>query len=176
MKKGFTVIEIVIAVGLLGILMSIVIISINPAQQFARANNATVKSDMSALMAALVQCYTENHSKWQGLCSAVASAPLNSASDAPIGRGSAGQVDLCGLVQGNYIQQLPVNPIVVTSALDTTYTGLCSVGNTTAYSIGYSINKKTSSIEIHATADTKDPNAAKLTPANTIILKRSITN
>ena len=39
-KKGFTLIEILVVIGIMAVLATIVIIAINPAKQFAQARNA----------------------------------------------------------------------------------------------------------------------------------------
>lgn len=49
MMKGFTLIELIIVIAILGVLMSIVVAAINPVDKINSANDAKVQSDISAL-------------------------------------------------------------------------------------------------------------------------------
>lgn len=61
LSKGFTLIELLVVIGILSVLLSIVLIAINPARQFAQANNSQRKSDVVALLNALHQYAAENN-------------------------------------------------------------------------------------------------------------------
>ena len=58
--KGFTLIEILLAIGILAILATAAIIAINPARQFAEARNTQRWDDVRKLMSAVYQ-YTISH-------------------------------------------------------------------------------------------------------------------
>ena len=60
MRKGFTLIEILIVVGVMAILAAIVIIAINPARQFAQARNTQRRSDVVAILDAVHQRMVDN--------------------------------------------------------------------------------------------------------------------
>ena len=47
-KKGFTLIELLVVIGILAVLLTIVLIAINPGRQFAQANNTKRRSDVNA--------------------------------------------------------------------------------------------------------------------------------
>lgn len=59
-SNGFTLIELLVVIGILAILLSIVLIAINPARQFAQANNTQRRSDVTALLNALHQYAADN--------------------------------------------------------------------------------------------------------------------
>lgn len=59
-KAGFTLIEILLAIGILAILATSAIIAINPARQFAQARNTQRWSDVNAIMNAVYQ-YSAGH-------------------------------------------------------------------------------------------------------------------
>ena len=54
-KKGFTLLEILLVVGIISILAGIVIIAINPSKQLADARNAQRKSDVLTILNAVYQ-------------------------------------------------------------------------------------------------------------------------
>lgn len=59
-SSGFTLIELLVVIGILAILLSIVLIAINPARQFAQANQTKRRSDVIALLNAISQ-YAADH-------------------------------------------------------------------------------------------------------------------
>jgi prepilin-type N-terminal cleavage/methylation domain-containing protein len=54
-KGGFTLIEILIVIGIIAILAAIVLVAINPARQFAQANNTQRESNVNAILNAIGQ-------------------------------------------------------------------------------------------------------------------------
>ena len=59
-NSGFTLIELLVVIGILAILLSIVLIAINPARQFAQANQTKRRSDVVAILNAISQ-YAADH-------------------------------------------------------------------------------------------------------------------
>ena len=51
--KGFTLIELLVVIGILAILLSIVLIAINPARQFGQANNTRRRSEVTQILNAI---------------------------------------------------------------------------------------------------------------------------
>ena len=58
--KGFTLLEILLVVGIISLLAGIVIVAINPAKQLATARNATRLNDITVIKA-VVERYINNH-------------------------------------------------------------------------------------------------------------------
>ncbi len=50
LQKGFTLIELLVVIGILAILLAIVLIAINPARQFAQANDTKRESDVHTIL------------------------------------------------------------------------------------------------------------------------------
>lgn len=59
-QKGFTLIEILVVIGIIAILAAIVIIAINPARQFAQARESQRVSNVNAILNAIGQNMADN--------------------------------------------------------------------------------------------------------------------
>ena len=60
LSQGFTLIETLLVMGILALLLSIAIVAINPARQFALANNTKRSSDVGAILNAIQQYMVDN--------------------------------------------------------------------------------------------------------------------
>jgi prepilin-type N-terminal cleavage/methylation domain-containing protein len=129
-RKGFTLIELLVVIGILTVLLSIVLIAINPAKQFAQANNTQRRSDTSAILNAVHQYAADNSG-------AVPTGITTSAKS--IGSG-ASDADICSDLVQEYIAEMPVDPTAGT------WTD-CS-----SYTTGYSIVKSAANNRITVTA------------------------
>src|SRR5437870_1723053 len=79
-NKGFTLIEVLIVIGLIAILATVALVAINPSRQFAQARNTERLSNVTALANAISQNMAYN--KGNFICAAGAvpatSTPLAS--------------------------------------------------------------------------------------------------
>lgn len=123
MKRGFTLIELMVVIGILAVLAAIVLVAINPSRQFSLANNSKRQSDINAILAAVQQYAISNHGTY----------PAGITTSAQIIEKSGG-VDLCSMLVTAYIAALPVDPLTnggtpvsnCASAYNTNYTILKS--------------------------------------------------
>jgi prepilin-type N-terminal cleavage/methylation domain-containing protein len=97
-KSGFTLVELLVVVAVLGVLLTIAIVAINPARQFAQANNRKRQSDIVAILNAITQ-YTIDQK---------GDAPNVITSQA--GFISKDSIDLCAFIVPSYIAGLPTDP------------------------------------------------------------------
>src|SRR5437667_6776235 len=71
-QSGFTLIELLVVIGILAVLLAIVLIAINPARQFAQANNTKRRSDIGAILNAVGAYTADNAGKLPGTIPATA--------------------------------------------------------------------------------------------------------
>ncbi len=129
-KRGFTLIEILVVIGIVAILAAIVLIAINPARQFAQARNTQRTSNVNAILNAIGQNIADN--KGTFTCT-----PIASFSGTPTEVRKTGGLDLRPCLVPTYLPELPVDPDS-TYGKNTCTTDACSGAGEDYYS-GYSV-------------------------------------
>jgi prepilin-type N-terminal cleavage/methylation domain-containing protein len=122
-KKGFTLVEIVIVIGILAVLFGIALVAINPARQFSLANNTKRQSNVTAILDAIGQYMAANRG---ALPAGITTSPTEIR--------KSGGVDLCSTLVSTYLGALPVDPLT-SPATDITN---CSSSYTTSYRVSVS--------------------------------------
>ncbi len=97
-QKGFTLIELLVVIGILAVLLAITLIAINPANQFAKANNTKRRSDVNAILNAVNQYMADN----KGVLPTGIGTTASTIADTG--------ADLCTVLVPRYIAALPVDP------------------------------------------------------------------
>lgn len=133
-QKGFTLIELLVVIGILAVLLAITLIAINPANQFAKANNTKRRSDVNAILNAVNQYMADN----KGVL------PTGITTTARTIANGAGEADLCTVLVPKYIAALPVDP--------QTNNGLEISNCTAAYVTNYEIIQSTADSRITVSA------------------------
>ena len=111
LRKGFTLIELLVVIGILAVLLTIVLIAINPARQFSQSNNTKRRSDVNAVLNAIHQYSADNRGNITALnIPADDGNPLNGTEEQDIGN-SVGEADLCLEVVTLYMAALPQDPL-----------------------------------------------------------------
>lgn len=140
-QKGFTLIELLVVIGILAILLSIVLIAINPARQFAQANNTKRGSDTVALLNAIEEYASDN----KGTLPPNMPAPGTAA--APIASGGTGNIgDICSSLVTKYLAALPSDP---TTGLNN---GAAVTDCASAYDTGYTVSVSATDNRVTVTA------------------------
>ncbi len=101
-QKGFTLIELLVVIGILAVLLTAVLIAINPVRQFAQAKDSQRHNDVLAILNAIGQYSADNKGV---LPTGIPVSPANPAVDI-----SNGGANLCGLLMPTYISALPADP------------------------------------------------------------------
>lgn len=65
-QQGFTLIEILVVIGIIAILAAVVLIAINPARQFAQARDSQRNSNLNTILNAVGQRMADNKGKFDG--------------------------------------------------------------------------------------------------------------
>src|SRR5260370_35341077 len=101
-EQGFTLIELLVVIGILAILMGIVLIAINPAAQFAQANNTSRTNAVGQVLNAIGQYEADNHGQLPaGLTLSMAATEIKSTHPA----NNPG--DICGDIRPAFIASSP---------------------------------------------------------------------
>jgi prepilin-type N-terminal cleavage/methylation domain-containing protein len=117
LKRGFTLIEVLVVIGIIAILASIVIIAINPQRQFKQANDTQRWSNVNAILNAVHQYAVDNRGQLPGTIPTTSTIAVCSATST-----CSGLVNLASFLAPTYIVSMPVDPT-------------CAVANSTCYTI-----------------------------------------
>jgi type IV pilus assembly protein PilA len=126
LPQGFTLIELLVVIGILAILLAITLVAINPAKQFAQANNTKREADVNALLNAIDQYASDHNGTLPGSLSAGnVSTPTDIANTG---------VDLCSALVPTYIAALPSDPTSTDASTNGQISG-CPTPYDTAYQV-----------------------------------------
>ncbi len=110
-QSGFTLIEILVVIGILTVLIAIALVAINPAKQIGQANDTKRASDVRAILDA-INHYTVDPANGGALPTGLSAGacpvltPCTISNDATV----SPRVDICSLLVTKYMAGLPQDP------------------------------------------------------------------
>lgn len=123
-QKGFTLVELLVVIGILATLLAITLIAINPARQFSQSNNTQRNSNVNAILNAVHQYGADNRG---ALPAGITTTVQNIANTG---------ADICADIITRYMAALPRDPSIsggnitdCTAAYDTGYTIVTSAAD-----------------------------------------------
>jgi len=107
-KEGFTLIEILVVIGIIAVLATVVLVAVNPARQFKLARDSQRTSNVNAILNSLHQ----NMAEHRGILVCGGSPYELATTSARIKNGQYG-ADIANCVVSDYISALPYDPSIV---------------------------------------------------------------
>jgi len=136
-KKGFTLLEILLVVGIISILAGIVIIAINPGRQLATVRNTERKSDLKQIYNASMQYYIDNEEYPATIPTSLTEICDTGTLVGPQSSITCGALIDLSLLVPDYMTAIPVAPSGASSTL-TLITPVYAADGGTGYKMGLS--------------------------------------
>ncbi len=133
--KGFTLIEILVVVGLIAILAAITIVAINPARNFMATRNTQRSADVQQILNAIWQYASEpgkSLADFGSIPICPTTAPIAGYTGSGTPTPAAGAINLYTLLVDTYIADIPRDPggtVAAGTAADTGYDICKTAGN-----------------------------------------------
>lgn len=112
-NTGFTLVEILVVIGIIAILAGIVLIAINPSRQFAQARNLQRVSNVNAILNAIGQRIADNKGVFKLATDTVCAQDVSTTTAMKIASTTpavSGNFDLNACLVPTYLPSLPIDP------------------------------------------------------------------
>ncbi len=131
-SKGFTLIELIVVIGMLTILFAIVLVAVNPGRQFGSSRNTARQNDIRAILNAIGQYAADNNGSLPPAVSALTACAFPCGTATAISNTGA---NLCPVLTTNYLSALPQDPSSNSGA---------PITSCTTYNTGYTVSRDAS--------------------------------
>lgn len=156
-QAGFTLIEVLIVIGIIAILAAIVLVAINPARQFRQANNAQRVSNVNAILNGIGQYIVDQKG--------TIPSEIEDDTDEINGTTGSDYADLCDILVPKYLPALPADP---TKADQSITENEC----TSNYSTGYEVESENGRIIVSAPLTVNEDTGVTATGTSIISVTR----
>ena len=137
--RGFTLIEILVVIGMLAILTTVVLVAVNPLRQFAQARNSQRQSNVAAILNAVTERIADNGGTFIS-----SSSEQSDACRTYLASGAhtinKSQLDLRSCLVPSYLPELPYDPSTGSNSCTTAGCG----GTGESYDLGYTVQQDAS--------------------------------
>ncbi|HUD44119.1 MAG TPA: prepilin-type N-terminal cleavage/methylation domain-containing protein [Patescibacteria group bacterium] len=137
LESGFTLIELLIVIGILAVLMGIVLVAINPAKQFASANDTKRRSDVTAILDSIDQYAADN----KGSLPTAGTTTIATSTAMLIAKTGTNTIDLCSSLITKYMAALPTDPKNGIDGVTGDSNGSSVTNCANGYNTGYSVQQ-----------------------------------
>ncbi len=111
-KKGFTLIEVLVVIGIIAILATVVLVAVNPSRQFKLARDSQRTSNVNAILNAVHQNMSEHRGVFvcNGTVKEIPAVPriIKFSTTAPENEGH-----IAACLVPDYLSSLPFDPVIV---------------------------------------------------------------
>jgi prepilin-type N-terminal cleavage/methylation domain-containing protein len=108
--RGFTLIEILVVIGMLAILTTVVLVAVNPLRQFAQARNSQRESNVAALLNAVTERIADNGGLFVSSSSELTSPECNFYLPMDLRDINKTQLNMRPCLVPSYLPELPYDP------------------------------------------------------------------
>jgi prepilin-type N-terminal cleavage/methylation domain-containing protein len=108
--RGFTLIEILVVIGMLAILTTVVLVAVNPLRQFAQARNSQRESNVAALLNAVTNRIADNGGVFVSSTTEITDSHCTALLPLSPTDISKSQIDIRDCLVPNYLPELPYDP------------------------------------------------------------------
>lgn len=121
-QRGFTLVELLVTIGVVAILMSIVLVALNPEKQFRSAREAKRMADVSVILNATYQYITDHKTEEtipkDNISRYIAAGTYRGKWDLAPEPVQTPNINLCELLTPQYSANLPSDPSLETEVMD----------------------------------------------------------
>ncbi len=111
--QGFTLLELLVVIGIIAILAGVVIVALNPGRQFAQARDAQRWSHVNTILNAIGQNMADNRGNWT--CTSPGGGALPTSTATQIGT-ATGNYNISPCIVPLYVSIMPLDPSTGTAS------------------------------------------------------------